>query len=314
MATVTAEKDDLGELLTRILRQATELLNADGASIFLIEDESLLVLRATTSPLLQPQVNLKQINYKIGEGFTGRVFDSGESILVPDFRDTAKMSTNWRMGKYDECELPENHLTSFIAVPISSGDRRIGVIRCVRKLNRDKSAEHKGFTQEHVRLLEVFAQTAAAAIETLQKLAFATTAPYAFVLMPFTNQFQNIYEYGIRDIAKTLRIRCERVDEIEFNDTILSQIYKGIESADIVIADMTGRNPNVFYEVGYAHALHKDVVLLTQNVKDIPFDLKGHNHIVYGGQISVLKEKLRKRLDTWLTNRKQAFPKEEKIE
>ena len=54
---------------------------------------------------------------------------------------------------------------------------------------------------------------------------------------------------------------------------------------------MTGRlDPNVFYEVGYAHALGKITLLLTQAVSDIPFDLKHRQHIVYGGKIDILKE------------------------
>lgn len=52
---------------------------------------------------------------------------------------------------------------------------------------------------------------------------------------------------------------------------------------------MTGRNPNVFYEVGYAHALDKRVILLTQKVDDIPFDLKNHQHIVYENSIKKLQ-------------------------
>ncbi len=53
---------------------------------------------------------------------------------------------------------------------------------------------------------------------------------------------------------------------------------------------MTGRNPNVFYEVGYAHALGKIVLLLTQNAEDIPFDLKHRPHTVYAGKIETLRK------------------------
>jgi hypothetical protein len=64
---------------------------------------------------------------------------------------------------------------------------------------------------------------------------------------------------------------------------------------------MTGRNPNVFYEVGYAHALGKIVVLLTQDVNDIPFDFKHRQHIVYGGQIDTLRKELSAKLQ-WAIN------------
>jgi nucleoside 2-deoxyribosyltransferase len=110
-------------------------------------------------------------------------------------------------------------------------------------------------------------------------------------------KIRDIYEYGIKAAATDLSLRSDRVDEIEFTDAILIQVFNSIQRADIVIADMTGRNPNVFYEVGYAHALAKRVVLLTQNAADIPFDLKGHNHIVYGGSIKTLRERLTRRLE-----------------
>jgi hypothetical protein len=64
---------------------------------------------------------------------------------------------------------------------------------------------------------------------------------------------------------------------------------------------MTGRNPNVFYEVGYAHALGKIVLLLTQNTADIPFDLQHHPHTIYGGKIEKLRGELVKKL-VWAIN------------
>ena len=98
------------------------------------------------------------------------------------------------------------------------------------------------------------------------------------------------------------------MDEIEFNSAILARIYDGIQRADLVVADMTGRNPNVFYEVGYAHALSKEVVLLTQKPDDIPFDLAGHNHIIYRGSITTLQQRLEKRLQAFLNAFKTQKP------
>jgi nucleoside 2-deoxyribosyltransferase len=141
--------------------------------------------------------------------------------------------------------------------------------------------------------------------EVRRELDLARTAPYVFVLMPFASEFHDIYELGIKSLAVELGFQCERVDEIQFNDSILEQIRAGIQRADVIIADMTGRNPNVFYEVGYAHALQKTVVLLTQDVVDIPFDLKSHNHIVYAGGILILKKLLQGRLMAWLEDRQK---------
>lgn len=116
--------------------------------------------------------------------------------------------------------------------------------------------------------------------------------PFAFVLMPFDDSFSDIYRLGIQAAATECGVVAERVDEQTYSETILERIYRQIEIADFVIADMTGRNPNVFYEVGYAHARGKLCTLLTQRVEDIPFDLQHHRHIIYNGSIQTLKEKL----------------------
>lgn len=116
--------------------------------------------------------------------------------------------------------------------------------------------------------------------------------PFAFVLMPFESRFDDIYKLGIKAAAVEADVIAERVDEQNFSENILERIYRQINAADFVIADMTGRNPNVFYEVGYAHARGKFCTLLTQNSDDIPFDLKHHRHIVYNNSIQTLKSKL----------------------
>lgn len=115
---------------------------------------------------------------------------------------------------------------------------------------------------------------------------------FAFVLMPFSNEFDDIYKMGIKETAISLDIKAERVDEQIYQEGILERIYRQIDAADIIIADMSGQNPNVFYEVGYAHAKEKTCILLTKNSEDIPFDLKHHRHIVYDGSISKLRDAL----------------------
>ena len=126
--------------------------------------------------------------------------------------------------------------------------------------------------------------------------------PFAFVLMPFDEAFEDVYKLGIKPACQAAGAYCERVDEQIFDERILDRIYNQIAKADIVIADMTGRNPNVFYEVGYAHALGKLTILLTQNADDIPFDLKHFPHIVYGTKISVLQGTLEKRVKYFVEN------------
>lgn len=126
-----------------------------------------------------------------------------------------------------------------------------------------------------------------------------TEKPFALVLMPFSTDFDDIYRLGIREVAKELDVVAERVDEQFYSETMIERIYRQIDAADFIIADMTGKNPNVFYEVGYAHAKGKLCTLLTQDTADIPFDLKHHRHLVYGGKISRLRELLSPELQ-WL--------------
>ena len=126
----------------------------------------------------------------------------------------------------------------------------------------------------------------------------ATTAPkpFCFVLMPFSDTFNDVYKLGIKAAAEAAGAYSERVDEQQHNERITDRIFNQIAKADLLIADMTGKNANVFYEVGYAHALNRPVVLVTQKAEDIPFDLKDYPHIVYGSSISTLKDELTKKI------------------
>jgi hypothetical protein len=123
---------------------------------------------------------------------------------------------------------------------------------------------------------------------------------FVFVLMPFSESFDDIYQVGIKPACELAGAYCERIDEQIFQESILTRLYNQISKADLVVADMTGRNPNVFYETGYAHALNKKVILLTQTANDIPFDLKHYPHIVYSGKIAVLKDELQRHVQWYL--------------
>ena len=127
-----------------------------------------------------------------------------------------------------------------------------------------------------------------------------TPKKFVFVLMPFEDNFTDIYNYGIKQTCVNVNAYCERVDEQIFTERILDRIYNQIAKADIIIADMTSRNANVFYEVGYAHGIGKHVILLTQNSDDIPFDLKHFPHIIYSGKIKELSSQLKNKLEHFL--------------
>lgn len=103
-----------------------------------------------------------------------------------------------------------------------------------------------------------------------------------FVLMPFATEYQELYEDHLRPVIQKAGLRCERADEIAGAGSITWDIWERVNRARFLIAELTNQNPNVFYELGLAHALGKDVVLITQDVKYVPFDLQGIRCLVYG--------------------------------
>jgi hypothetical protein len=110
-----------------------------------------------------------------------------------------------------------------------------------------------------------------------------------FVVMPFAPELDDVYHLGIRETIQTLGGACERADEIQHTGGILEKIYNSIRTASVIIAEVSVPNPNVFYEIGFAHALGKPVVLLTRDISSSPFDLRGYNHIVYRSIVELRK-------------------------
>ena len=124
------------------------------------------------------------------------------------------------------------------------------------------------------------------------------------VMMPFASNFDSVYS-AIQSAARDLNYSCGRADDFWKNPAIIQDIVDLIAKAHIVICDCTGRNPNVFYEAGIAHAIGKEVVLIAQSESDIPFDLQHLRYIKYlnnGEGLAKLSGDLTKRLEN-LTSR-----------
>ncbi len=102
-----------------------------------------------------------------------------------------------------------------------------------------------------------------------------------FVLMPFSSDIKGVYEDHIKNVAASLKLKVARADDFFTAHTIVSDIWTAICKSRVILADCTGRNPNVFYEIGLAHTVGKPVVLITQNSEDVPFDLAHYRHIHY---------------------------------
>jgi hypothetical protein len=118
-----------------------------------------------------------------------------------------------------------------------------------------------------------------------------------FVIMPFGNpkadpqnarKSELIYSQWIKPTVEGIplpstveRISCHRADKEAGPGEIISHVIEQLITSDIVIADLSGRNPNVFYELGVRHTVSGNTILITENIDDIPFDLRGLRTIVY---------------------------------
>jgi hypothetical protein len=151
---------------------------------------------------------------------------------------------------------------------------------------KQRVRDSEGAVRQARRKIEVEDQTLMESAERPKRL---------FVIMPFLKDFQDVYILGIREVAVKLGMVAERADDIEHNEGVLGVITERIRDCDAVVAEVTGQNPNVFYEVGYSHATGKPTILLSRRGQEIPFDLRGMNHIIYE-TIVELREKLEKRL------------------
>ena len=102
-----------------------------------------------------------------------------------------------------------------------------------------------------------------------------------FVLMPFREPFIRLYEDHIKPTLQSVDLRVMKADDIFTPTAIIDDIWQYINRARLIVADVTGRNSNVFYELGIAHTVGKDVIILTQNQDDIPFDLRHLRYFTY---------------------------------
>lgn len=118
------------------------------------------------------------------------------------------------------------------------------------------------------------------------------------VMLPFKLQASFI---AVKNACDNLKLECKKADDIWENATFIQDIFELIFTSKVVIADFTGKNPNVFYEVGIAHTLGKTVIPITQSIDDVPSDLGHHRALKYLPNeqgFAQLTTELQKRLET----------------
>lgn len=130
--------------------------------------------------------------------------------------------------------------------------------------------------------------------------------PYVFILMPF----DEVWSDRIRDLidrscatfkTEGFELELERADEIAKPGRITEQIVEAIRRADLIIADITGNNPNVMFELGFADALNKPIIVLNQRLSATPFDIKDWRAIAYSLEgLDAAEDRLTKALSVTL--------------
>jgi hypothetical protein len=116
------------------------------------------------------------------------------------------------------------------------------------------------------------------------------------VMMPFGG-FSEVYD-AIKTACETTSLSAKRADEMWGHSMFMRDIMELVNHSAVVVCDLTGRNPNVFYEMGLAHAWGRPVIPITQNKDDVPSDLQAHRYLTY-----LNNEQGRKVLSTQLAER-----------
>jgi hypothetical protein len=135
---------------------------------------------------------------------------------------------------------------------------------------------------------------------TFSRFEMVSGKPKAFVVMQFAEPYDTFYRDVIQSQAEAAGYDVFRIDEKAGPGIIFQDIQREIEQSEIVIAEITPANPNVFYELGYAHALQKPTILLARRESQLPFDVRSYRVVFYNDTIAgkaEVEQNLRKHLE-----------------
>ncbi len=108
--------------------------------------------------------------------------------------------------------------------------------------------------------------------------------------MPFDPEFDAIYSELVKPALENAGYEVDRADSLMNQQNILKDIIRNIAKADLVVAELTALNSNVFYELGIAHALRRRTIMITQSIDDLPFDLKSYRVVPYSARFDEIRE------------------------
>lgn len=254
----------------KILELGAFLVNADYGNIFIFDKDSRTLKLIAKIGDSGGQNSLPQefpIDRSSIAGFTAQ---TGRSYLSLDVRKDPHYYQSYE------------NVRSVIAIPLRVAGQVLGVISF-------ESTKLNAFTYEHDQLLEILASFIGFALRrkedesriSVSKEILDSKKPLAFVLMPFRDPFDKYYRSIIKPAIEDSGMLALRADEIYGPTEIVKDIWKAINDAKIIVAELTTRNPNVLYELGLCHAIGKHVIMLSQSVDDLPFDLRSLRCILY---------------------------------
>ena len=221
----------------------------------------------------------------------------GYSLSDPDFQHIRQVVRS-RLGKFErmayviqfnvlaeeyEGRLSENlHIVSVKTTPEESKDEKLAQLFRTIQENLDVR-EGTRFRAARPDIFESMTEETVEATTRAKDASslFASSSNLCFVMTPFRPEFDTIYWEFVKPAVEQFGLKVIRADEILAPGAIMEQIRSAIQQSRLCIADVSGQNPNVLYEVGFAHSLGKPTILMTKQINDVPFDLRSMRLIVY---------------------------------
>jgi hypothetical protein len=247
---------------------ATELSSAIKFGLLERPSEGRVAVTPTAKKILRPQNDQEELQ--------------GLREAVMKAPDISTVYSHYRGENLPDNQFFENALVDKFGIP----REKLAEFKTVF----DESLKRAKLLQEHdgrTKVIDVTGEVASDGapsenLKRLEKTVTVSAGDSCFVMMPFGSPLGSYYEKIYKPAIEKARLTPVRADsEIFGAGKIMDQIWVGINSAKVLVAEMTSRNPNVFYELGLAHALRKPVVLVSSNEADVPFDLKHIRVIIY---------------------------------
>lgn len=207
---------------------------------------------------------------------TDRLTALREAVL--EAPDLAEVYSHYRGENLPDAEFFNNALRDTFKIPVEKMAEFCDVF-----LESMRSAQLLDESGDRPRLIDVGRRDSfkPVVVPGPSKANVATDAT-CFVMQPFSGHLGAYYDSIFKPaIEKTGLVAVRADDDIFATGKIMDQVWRGIGRATVLVAELTSKNPNVFYELGLAHALKKPVVLVSSNEGDVPFDLRHIRVILY---------------------------------